>query len=179
MTVAIIIGVVILIILIFVFATYNNLIRLKNLVKEAFATMDVYLKKRWDLIPNLVETVKGYAKHEKGTLEEVVKLRSGSYDKMSIDEKIENNAKLSAGITKIMALAESYPELKANQNFLSLSSDLSNVEEDIANSRKYYDGAVKIFNNKVMMFPSNIVASILGYKEQKMYEVDSDEERKN
>ena len=98
---------------------------------------------------------------------------------MSTDEKIENNAKLSAGITKIMALAESYPELKANQNFLSLSSDLSNVEEDIANSRKYYNGAVKIFNNKVMMFPSNIVANILGYKEQKMYEVDSDEERKN
>ena len=170
---------VIVVIVLWIVSTYNSLVGLRNTCKEAFSTMDVYLKKRWDLIPNLVETVKGYAKHEKGTLEEVVKLRSGSYDKMSIDEKIENNAKLSAGITKIMALAESYPELKANQNFLSLSSDLSNVEEDIANSRKYYNGAVKIFNNKVMMFPSNIVANILGYKEQKMYEVDSDEERKN
>ena len=170
---------VIVVIVLWIVSTYNSLVGLRNTCKEAFSTMDVYLKKRWDLIPNLVETVKGYAKHEKGTLEEVVKLRSGAYDKMSADEKIENNAKLSAGITKIMALAESYPELKANQNFLSLSSDLSNVEEDIANSRKYYNGAVKIFNNKVMMFPSNIVANILGYKEQKMYEVDSDEERKN
>ena len=170
---------VIVVIVLWIVSTYNSLVGLRNTCKEAFSTMDVYLKKRWDLIPNLVETVKGYAKHEKGTLEEVVKLRSGAYDKMSTDEKIENNAKLSAGITKIMALAESYPELKANQNFLSLSSDLSNVEEDIANSRKYYNGAVKIFNNKVMMFPSNIVANILGYKEQKMYEVDSDEERKN
>lgn len=98
---------------------------------------------------------------------------------MSPDEKLENNAKLSAGITKIMALAEAYPELKANQNFLSLSSDLSSVEADIANSRKYYNGVVKMFNNKVMMFPSNIVANMLGYKEQKMYEVDSTEERKN
>ena len=170
---------VIVVIVLWIVSTYNSLVGLRNTCKEAFSTMDVYLKKRWDLIPNLVETVKGYAKHEKGTLEEVVKLRSGAYDKMSPDEKIENNAKLSAGITKIMALAESYPELKANQNFLSLSSDLSNVEADIANSRKYYNGAVKVFNNKVMMFPSNIVASILGYKEQKMYEVDSDEERKN
>ena len=170
---------VIVVIVLWIVSTYNSLVGLRNTCKEAFSTMDVYLKKRWDLIPNLVETVKGYAKHEKGTLEEVVKLRSGAYDKMSPDEKIENNAKLSAGITKIMALAESYPELKANQNFLSLSSDLSNVEADIANSRKYYNGAVKIFNNKVMMFPSNIVANILGYKEQKMYEVDSDEERKN
>ena len=170
---------VLIILVIYFICVYNSLVKLNNNVKEAFSTMDVYLKKRWDLIPNLVETVKGYAKHEKGTLEEVVKLRSGAYDKMSTDEKIENNAKLSAGITKIMALAESYPELKANQNFLSLSSDLSNFEEDIANSRKYYNGAVKIFNNKVMMFPSNIVANILGYKEQKMYEVDSDEERKN
>ena len=173
----IIIAIVVLLIAFLV--AYNGFVKENNKVKEAFATMDVYLKKRWDLIPNLVETVKGYAKHEKGTLEEVVKLRNGAYDKMSTDEKIENNAKLSAGITKIMALAESYPELKANQNFLTLSSDLSNVEADIANSRKYYNGAVKIFNNKVMMFPSNIVANILGYKEQKMYEVDSDEERKN
>ena len=174
----IILGIVVILVLT-VIGIYNSLVSLRLRVKNAWAQIDTQLKRRFDLIPNLVETVKGYAKHEKGTLEEVVKLRSGAYDKMSADEKIENNAKLSAGITKIMALAESYPELKANQNFLSLSSDLSNVEEDIANSRKYYNGAVKIFNNKVMMFPSNIVANILGYKEQKMYEVDSDEERKN
>src|SRR5574344_1542019 len=103
MTVAIIIGVVILIILIFVFATYNNLIRLKNLVKEAFATMDVYLKKRWDLIPNLVETVKGYATHEKETLEGVVNLRNKSYGQMSDDQKIEANKEISTGISKLLA----------------------------------------------------------------------------
>src|SRR5574344_901879 len=120
MTVAIIIGVVILIILIFVFATYNNLIRLKNLVKEAFATMDVYLKKRWDLIPNLVEIVKGYAKHEKGTLMEVIELRNRSYDTVTMEEKMSANPELGRGINKIFALAESYPDLKASTNFLNL-----------------------------------------------------------
>ena len=169
---------VLIILVIYFICVYNSLVKLNNNVKEAFSTMDVYLKKRWDLIPNLVETVKGYAKHEKGTLEEVVKLRNGAYDKMSTDEKIENNAKLSAGITKIMALAESYPELKANQNFLTLSSDLSNVEADIANSRKYYNAVVKIFNNKVEMIPSNIIAMIFGFKSKTMFEI-NESEREN
>ena len=137
--------------------------------------MDVYLKKRWDLIPNLVETVKGYAKHEKDTLQEVISLRNAPYESMSDDEKVKTNQKLSQSVTKIMALAEAYPELKANENFKELSKDLSKIEEDIANSRKYYNGTVRTYNNKVEMVPSNIVASIFGFKTITMFEVDAAE----
>ncbi len=170
--------VIIALLVLYFIATYNGLVKLNNTVKEAFSTMDVYLKKRWDLIPNIVETVKGYAKHEKETLNEIINLRSGAYDKMSEDEKVEANNKLSQGITKLMAVAEAYPDLKANENFRDLSNELSKVEEDIANSRKYYNGAVKIFNNKVEMFPSNIVAGILGYKAKAMFEA-NETEREN
>ena len=157
---------------------YNLFKRRKNEVNEAFATMDVYLKKRWDLIPNMVETVKGYAKHEKDTLEKIVQLRNGAYDKMSDDEKIKTNEQLSGGISKIMALAEAYPELKASENFKDLSNQLAKVEDDIANSRKYYNGVVRIYNNKVEMFPSNIYAKIFGYKSKTMFEI-STREREN
>lgn len=175
MTLYIIIG---LIILLYVLVTYNGLIKSNNLVKEAFSTMDVYLKKRWDLIPNLVEIVKGYAKHEKDTFKEVVKLRNGNYDDLSNDDKIKANEKLSKGISKIMALAEAYPELKANENFLQLSSDLTSVEDEIAQSRKYYNAVVRDYDNKVEMIPSNIVAKVLGYKSKLMLTT-SEEERKN
>ena len=148
------------------------------MVKEAFATMDVYLKKRWDLIPNIVETVKGYAKHEENTLKEVVELRNSSYDSMSDDEKVKANQKISKDINKIMLLAESYPDLKASTNFQDLSRELSKVEEDIANSRKYYNGVVEMFNNKVEMFPSNIFAKLFGYKTKEMFETD-EQEREN
>ena len=177
MTKYIIIGVLV-IVLIYTLVTYNGLIRLRNKLEEAFSTMDVYLKKRWDLVPNLVETVKGYAKHEKETFENVVNLRSSSYDNLSQDDKMDINNKLSAGITKIMALAESYPDLKASDNFLNLSANLSKTEEDIANSRKYYNAVVKLMNNKVQMFPSNIIAKLFGFKASKMYEV-SESEREN
>ncbi len=169
---------IIVLILIYFGVTYNSFVKLNNTVKEAFSTMDVYLKKRWDLIPNIVETVKGYAKHEKSTLSEVIKLRNDAYDNMSSDEKIKANQQLSKGITKIMALAEQYPDLKANENFKDLSEQLTKVEDDIANSRKYYNGTVRIFNNKVQMFPSNIVANIFGYKAKVMFEA-NEEERKN
>ena len=164
--------------LIYIFVTYNAFIKLSNKVKEAFATMDVYLKKRWDLIPNIVETVKGYAKHEKDTLENIINLRNGAYDKMSLNDKIDTNEKLTAGISKLMMLAENYPDLKANQNFLDLSSQLSKVEEDIANSRKYYNAVVRNMNDKVQMFPSNIFAGLFGFKEAKFYEV-NEAEREN
>lgn len=158
-----------------VISTYNNFVQLNNKAKEAFSTMDVYLKKRWDLIPNLVETVKGYAKHEKDTLKEIVELRSSAYDNMTDDDKIKANEKLSTGITKIMALAEAYPDLKANENFKDLSNQLTKVEDDIANSRKYYNGVVRMFNNKVEMFPSNILAGIFGYKPKTMFEANTNE----
>lgn len=166
---------VVVILLLWVLLTYNSLVNLNNRVKEAFSTMDVYLKKRWDLIPNIVETVKGYAKHEKETLEEVVNFRNSSYDKMSTNDKVDVNSKLSSRITKLMALAEAYPELKANENFQDLSNQLTKVEEDIANSRKYYNGTVRNFNNQVSMVPSNIVASLLGYKTKKMFEASNNE----
>lgn len=163
------------IIVIYIFVLYNSFVKLNNKVKEAFSTMDVYLKKRWDLIPNIVETVKGYAKHEKDTLKEIINLRNGSYDQMSVDDKIKTNEKLTAGINKIMALAEAYPDLKANENFKNLSNQLVKVEDDIANSRKYYNGVVRMFNNKVEMFPSTILAHILGYKTKTMFEVSAKE----
>ena len=165
----------IVLIIIYAFTLYNRFIKLNNKVKEAFSTMDVYLKKRWDLIPNIVETVKGYAKHEKDTLKEVVELRNSAYDKMSDDEKIKTNEQLSSDISKIMVLAEAYPDLKANENFKDLSNQLTKIEDDIANSRKYYNGVVRIYNNKVEMFPSNIFAGLFGYKSKSMFEARANE----
>ncbi len=166
---------IIVLIVIYALAIYNSFVQLNNKVKEAFSTMDVYLKKRWDLIPNIVETVKGYAKHEKTTLKEVVELRNSAYEKMSDQEKIKTNEQLSSGINKIMALAEAYPELKANENFKDLSNQLTKIEDDIANSRKYYNGVVRIYNNKVEMFPSNIFAGLFGYKSKAMFEASANE----
>ena len=170
----IIIAIIVLIVL-YVLVVYNKLISLNNKVKEAFSTMDVYLKKRWDLIPNLVESVKGYAKHEKNSLEEITKLRNKTYDKMSNDEKIKANEQLTGNINKIMAIAESYPDLKASENFINLSKELSNVEDEIANSRKYYNAVVRIFNNKVQMFPSNLIAHMIGYTPKAMFEANGNE----
>ena len=166
---------VVVVLLLLVFTTYNNFVKLNNKVEEAFSTMDVYLKKRWDLIPNIVETVKGYAKHEKSTLEEIINLRNSSYDKMNTNDKVDVNNKLSQGISKLMAIAEAYPDLKANENFKDLSNQLTKVEDDIANARKYYNGTVRIFNDKVQMFPSNIVALIFGYKSKIMFEANATE----
>ena len=174
MWIYIIIAIIVLIV-IYALALYNSFVKLNNKVKEAFSTMDVYLKKRWDLIPNIVEIVKGYAKHEKDTLKEVVELRNSTYDKMSDEEKIKTNEQLSSGINKIMALAEAYPDLKANENFKDLSKQLTKVEDNITNSRKYYNGVVRIYNNKVEMFPSNIFAGLFGYKSKAMFEASANE----
>lgn len=161
---------VIILIIIYAFILYNSFISLDNKVKEAFSTMDVYLKKRWDLIPNLVETVKGYTKYEEETLTRVTKLRNTVYNEMTNDEKIINNEELSSDVSKIMALKEAYPELKANENFIDLSNKLTKIEDDIANARKYYNGTVRIYNNKVQMFPNNIFAKIFNYKTKRMFE---------
>ena len=174
----IILIVILVLLVIYLISTYNSFVRLRNSVREAFSTMDVYLKKRWDMIPNIVNTVKGFAKHEKETLEGVIKLRNGAYDSMSPEEKIATNQELSRGITKIMALAEAYPDLKANTNFMDLSNQLAKVEDDISNSRKYYNAVVRRYNDKIEMFPSNLVASIFGFKLEKMFEI-VEEEREN
>lgn len=175
----IIIIVIIIILFAIIWVNYNSLVDLKNKVEESFSTMDVYLKKRWDLIPNLVETVKGYCKQEQNTLTEVTKLRSKSYENLSDDEKVDVNAKLTEGVQKLLAVAENYPELKSNENFINLSQNLNKVEDDIANARKYYNGTVRNYNNKVEMFPSNIIASMFHFEKRKMYEITDEKEREN
>ena len=174
MTLYIIVGVIVLL-FIYVLITYNGFVKTNNIVKEAFSTMDVYLKKRWDLIPNLVEVVKGYAKHEKETFNEITTLRTNSYDDMSMSKKIDVNEQLTQSISKIMAISENYPELKASENFLQLSKDLTQIEDEIANSRKYYNGSVRILNTKIQMFPSNIVAGMFGFKQANMFEANAEE----
>lgn len=167
-----IIIIIVILISIYILTLYNSFIKLNNKVKEAFSTMDVYLKKRWDLIPNIAETVKGYTQHEKNTLKEIIELRNTIYDNMTDNEKIKTNEQISNNINKIMILAEAYPNLKANENFKNLSKELTKIEDDIANARKYYNGVVRIFNNKVEMFPNNILARLTGYHAKTMFEAD-------
>lgn len=158
--------------------TYNNFRVLKNYVKEAFSTMDVYLKKRYDLVPNLVNVVKGYATHEKETLEAITNARSKAYDNMSTDEKIKTSDEVNSSISKLLVIAESYPELKANEEFKNLSKELVQLENDIADSRRYYNGTIKNLNNAVETFPSNIVAKMFNIKEESFFEV-SEEDKKS
>ena len=173
-----IIVVVVFLLLVGVVSTYNALVRLRNQVDEAFATMDVYLKKRWDLVPNLVEVVKAYAKHEVETFSEIVNLRKSSYNRMSQEEKISANNQLTQDLVHLLAIAEAYPELRSNENFLDLNSQLSSIENDIANARKFYNGAVKEMNNKTQVFPSNIVAGMFGFEKLEMFKI-SDSQKEN
>ena len=178
MLIWIIIGIIIVLALIFV-GMYNSFIKLKNNCDEAYSTMDVYLKKRFDLIPNLVETVKGYAAHEKETLQNVIAARNNLQNASTTEEKLAGENALQGTLKTLFAVAEAYPDLKANTNFLDLQEQLKGVENDIANSRKYYNAVVKQFNTKCEMFPSNIIAGICHFEKKPMFEVDSAEERKN
>ena len=178
MLIWIIIAIIIVLAIAFV-GMYNSFIKLKNSCEEAFSTMDVYMKKRFDLIPNLVETVKGYAAHEKETLEKVMAARNGVQSAATVEEKMAGENALQGTLKTLFAVAEAYPDLKANTNFLDLQNQLQSVEEDIANSRKYYNAVVKQFNTKCEMFPSNIIASMFHFERKPMFEVDSAEERKN
>lgn len=157
---------------------YNNLVSLRNKVKEAFSTMDAYLLKRYDLIPNLVETVKGYASHEKETLESVIKARSMAMQATTVEDKNQAENMITGALKSLFALSESYPDLKANQNFLALQGDLTKVEEDILNARKYYNAVVRTFNTAIQKFPAVLVASMMGFHEEAMF-VAAEEEREN
>ena len=174
MHIYIIVGIIVLL-LIYILITYNSFVNSKNLVKEAFSTMDIYLKKRWELIPNLVEVVKGYSKYEKDTLTKITALRSSNYDKLTMANKINVNEELAGYLSSIFAVAENYPELKANEIFANLSTSLIAIEDEIANSRKYYNGTVRNFNDKIQMFPNNILAKLFRFKEFKMFEATSEE----
>ena len=161
--------------------TRNGFVRLKNKVEEAWATIDVYLKKRYDLIPNLVATVKGYANHESETLKAVVEARSLAMS-ASGDAKIQAEKNLSSSLrTLFTAVSESYPQLQANSNFRDLQAQLQKIETELEGSRRYYNGVVKSFNTKLEVFPSNIVANGMGeeYKKREYFELDSAEERRN
>jgi LemA protein len=172
----IIIGVVV-VLFVLVLVTYNSLIQLRNKVKEAFSTMDVYLKKRYDLIPNLVNIVKGYAKHETDTLQEVTKMRVNA-QKGDLNTAIDSEVKIGDALQSLLVVVEKYPDLKANTNFLDLQERLSKMEEEIAFSRRYYNGSVREYNNKCQMFPFNLIAGVFGFKALPMYQVESEQERK-
>lgn len=170
----IVIGVVVLLGL-FIWATYNKLVKTNVRVEEAWSDITVQMKRRFDLIPNLVSSVKGYAKHEAKTLENVVKERSGAIGG-SVKETAETENMLSGALKSLFAVAESYPDLKANQNFLQLQEELVDTEDKIQASRRFYNGAVRSLNTMVQMFPTNIFAKSLGFTKKEFFEVDNQAE---
>lgn len=174
----IILIVIVVLILIYLGSTYNSFVVLRNRVKDQWAQIDVQLKRRFDLIPNLVETVKGYASHEKDTLEAVVKARNEYLSSDTPEGKIEANNDLNKVVTKLFALAESYPELKADTNFRELQTTLTETEDKISYARQFYNDVVMKYNNKVEVFPSNIVAGMFGFKTSAYFNA-TEEEREN
>lgn len=173
----IIIGILVVIVL-WAIATYNSLIKMRNDSEEAFSTMDVFLKKRFDLIPNLVETVKGYAKHESTTLENVIKARNTGMQATTAEEKINADNMLTGTLKTLFALSEAYPELKANTNFIDLQNQLKKIEDEIASSRRYYNAVVKNYNIKIEVFPSSIIASLSHFEKKPLYII-NEEQREN
>ncbi len=171
----IVVIVIIVLILLWFFATYNSLIVLRNRVADQWSQIDVQLKRRADLIPNLVETIKGYAKHEKGTLEDVVKARNTFVSAKSPEEEMKASGELTQALSKLMMLTESYPELKANENFLGLQGDLRDTEDKISTMRQFYNDTVLKYNNKVEMIPSNIVANICHFQKSTFFEINEQE----
>lgn len=175
-------AVVVLLIIIFVcwgIGARNNFVRMRSNCEEAFATIDVYLKKRYDLIPNLVEVVKGYAKHEAETLEKVVSARNRAVNATTTAEKIEADANVSTAIRSISMVAEKYPDLKANANFLDLSNQLKAIETQLSEQRKFYNAVIKTYNTEREIFPKSIIASMMHLEKAAYFQLDSDEERKN
>ena len=170
---------VVVIIVIWYITAYNSFIKMKNSIEEAWATIDVSLKKRFDLIPNLVETVKGYAAHERGTLDEVTAARNSVASSATTEERLANENILSGTLRSLFAVAEAYPDLKANTNFLDLQNQLNMVETDLANARKYYNANVRMFNTKLETFPTRFIARKFNFTKQPMYEVENAAEREN
>lgn len=156
---------------------YNKLIGLRNLGKNAWSDVDVYLKRRADLVPNLVATVKGYSGYEASTLERVVEARNSATSASTVPQRAAAEGNMAQGITRIFALAEAYPDLKANQSFLDLQHQLADSEKGIADARQYYNAVVRDYNTAIQSFPSNIAASMLGFKPMEFFEVESAGER--
>ena len=177
MTGVIILLVVIAVVVLFVISMYNSLIQLRNRVKNAWSQIDVQLKRRHDLIPNLIETVKGYMKHEREIMENITKYRSQAIDAKSVGEKAQAEGLLSGALGQLRVQVENYPDLKANQNFLALQEELTSTENKISFSRQSYNDQVLFYNNKIQMFPSNIIAGMFKFTEEEFFEVEDEKER--
>jgi len=179
MVAGIVVGVIVVLLILGFIIIYNSLVRLRNQVKNAWAQIDVQLKRRHDLIPNLVETVKGYAAHERETLEAVTAARNlaqGAIGK-GVGAQSKAEAELSGALSRLLAVVENYPDLKANQNFLALQEELTSTENKISFSRQFYNDSVLGYNNKTQMFPSNVVAGMTGFKADEFFEVEVAAER--
>lgn len=174
----IILIIVLVLIILWAISVYNSLIALRNRVKDQWAQIDVQLKRRFDLIPNLVETVKGYTKHESGTLEAVIKARNTYVSATVPEEQMKADGELTQAISKLFALTESYPDLKANTNFQALQQELTETESKIAAARQFYNDTVMVYNNKVSMVPSNIIASLFKFNKEAFFEA-NETERQN
>ena len=173
----IIIAVVVVLLILYVMSTYNALVKLRNRVKDQWAQIEVLLKRRADLIPNLVETVKGYASHEKSTLEGVIEARNKAISATTPQEEIKASGELSQALSRLLALTEAYPDLKANTNFMDLQNNLKETEDKISFGRQFYNDTVLKYKDRLEMFPSNIIASIFGFKPEPFFEAsESDRE---
>ena len=177
--IGVIIGVVVLIVVLSIIGTYNSMIKARNNVEEAFSNIDVYLKKRYDLIPNLVNTVKGYAKHENETFNQITTLRGEAVNTHNMNQAVETNNKISASLRNMLALAENYPNLKADKNFLSLQNSLSEIESQISSVRTSYNNFATVYNTKLETFPNNIVATMFKFKKSSLFVVADPKEREN
>jgi LemA protein len=178
MGIGLIILIVVVVIIGLLISLFNRLAKQKVLVDEASSDIETFLKQRYDMIPNLVEIVKGYAKHEKDTFEKVTEMRSKAMSAGSLEDKMKYEKELTAGITQIFAVAENYPDLKANENFKELQTSLKELEDNIQKARRFYNGTVRDFNTMIAVFPNNIMANILGYKKMPFFEA-SEEEKEN
>lgn len=178
MIIGIIVLAVVIILVIYTISVYNSIAKGEVKVDEGYSTIDVYLKKRYDLIPNLVSTVKGYTKHESETLTKIIEARNLAVNSKSVGDIANANKEISNILPSIFALAESYPNLKANDNFISLQNQLKAIEDDLSNARRYYNGCVREFNTSIITFPRVIIANIFGKKKREFFEADK-EERKN
>ena len=170
---------IIVVLAVIIIAMYNGLVTSRQKVKNAWSQIDVQLQRRFDLIPNFVETVKGYMQHEKDTLTKVTELRTSGANATTVDEKAELNNQLSGALKTIMAVSENYPDLKANQNFMELQEELRNTENKISFSRQFYNDTVTMYNTKLEVFPSNIIANMFAFKPEKLFAAESEEARKN
>ncbi|MEG0135731.1 MAG: LemA family protein [Cetobacterium sp.] len=179
MVIGIVLILFVVLLVIFIISAYNRLVRERNFVEEAFSTIDAYLKKRYDLIPNLVATVKGYKDYEGSTLEAVIAARNRYMSATTPEEKIENENMITGALGKLFALTEAYPDLKANTNFMKLQDELVKIEGDILQARKYYNGTVRNYNTACETFPTVLIAKNFGFKKYPFFTIENEAEKQN